>query len=148
MNEATVVSRDYLSSCTSSTPYFLFGPVSLCSSFCFAVSTAWRAVTPAFDFTFLFQAPPLFAESFAGHFENTIVPYRRPPKLHFVNFEHSCGVFSNFSQRDYRYSTNTNYLRYDVASFPGPAQLFVACSTEKLYRTNSDGKLGGAWERG
>ena len=33
-----------------------------------------------------------------------------------------------------------------VASFPGPAQLFVACSAEK--RTNSDGKLGGACERG
>ena len=29
-----------------------------------------------------------------------------------------------------------------VASFPGPAQLSVACST------TSDGKLGGAWERG
>ena len=42
-----------------------------------------------------------------------------------------------------------------LASFPGPAQLFVACSTEKRgelgifsHRTNSDGKLGGAWERG
>ena len=35
-----------------------------------------------------------------------------------------------------------------VASFPGPAQLFIACSMEKLYRTNSDGKLGRAWERG
>ena len=30
-----------------------------------------------------------------------------------------------------------------LASFPGPAQLFVTCSTE-----NSDGKLGGAWVRG
>ena len=28
-----------------------------------------------------------------------------------------------------------------LASFPGPAQLFVACCT------NSNGKLGGAWER-
>ena len=44
------------------------------------------ALSPSFDSTFLFQAPPLFAESFAGHFENTIVPYRRPPKLHFENF--------------------------------------------------------------
>ena len=33
-----------------------------------------------------------------------------------------------------------------VASFPGPAQLSVAIST--LFRTASDEKLGGAWERG
>jgi len=36
-----------------------------------------------------------------------------------------------------------------LASFPGPAQLSVACSTDwKGPRTESDGKLGGAWERG
>ena len=34
-----------------------------------------------------------------------------------------------------------------VASYPGPAQLSVTCSTEKRG-TNSDGKLGGAWVRG
>ena len=69
----------------SSMPCFLFalGLLSLCS-FCSAVSTAQRAVT--FDATFLFQAPPLFVESFTGHFENMIVPYRQPPKLHFENF--------------------------------------------------------------
>ena len=52
-------------------------------------------------------------------------------------------------------------LELDVASFPGPAQLSVACSTVKRERdrvrvmvrvrvrvTVSDGKLGGAWERG
>ena len=33
-------------------------------------------------------------------------------------------------------------LKKVLALFPGPAQLFVTCST------NSDGKLGGAWERG
>ena len=33
-------------------------------------------------------------------------------------------------------------MHASLASFPGPAQLFVACST------NSDGKLGGAWVRG
>ena len=32
----------------------------------------------------------------------------------------------------------------ELASFPGPAQLSVACSTV----TASDGKLGRAWERG
>ena len=32
-----------------------------------------------------------------------------------------------------------------VALFPGSAQLSVACSSD---RTASDGKLGGAWERG
>ena len=36
----------------------------------------------------------------------------------------------------------------NLASFPGPAQLFIAISTEKHFRTNSDGKLGGAWVRG
>ena len=35
-----------------------------------------------------------------------------------------------------------------LASFPGPAQLSVACSTIKRGHTASDGKLGGAWERG
>ena len=48
-------------------------------------------------------------------------------------------------------------LELDVASFPGPAQLSVACSTVKRERvrvrvrvrvTVSDRKLGGAWERG
>ena len=37
-------------------------------------------------FSLSFQAPPLFAKSFAGHFENMIVPYRQTPKLHFENF--------------------------------------------------------------
>ena len=75
-NEATLVSRDYLNSCTSSTPCFLFFP-----------GLTQPTVTVTFDSTFLsFHAPPLFAESFAGHFENTIVPYRRPLKLHFENF--------------------------------------------------------------
>ena len=30
-------------------------------------------------------SPPLFAGSFVGHFDNTIPPYRQPPKLHFKN---------------------------------------------------------------
>ena len=51
---------------------------------CSAVSMAWCAIM--FDFTFLFQASSLFVGYFAGHFENTVVPYLRPPKLHFVNF--------------------------------------------------------------
>ena len=33
-----------------------------------------------------------------------------------------------------------------LASFPGPAQLFITITA--LFRTASDGKLGGAWERG
>ena len=40
---------------------------------------------------------------------------------------------------------NTLGLEYQtgtLASFPGPTQLSIACSTE------SDGKLGGAWEPG
>ena len=53
-NEATLVSQDYLCSCTSSMPCFLFDLdlLSLCS-FCCAVSTAWRAVM--FDSMFLFH---------------------------------------------------------------------------------------------
>ena len=43
--------------------------------FCPAVSMVRHADTPAFDFMLLFQAPPLFAGSFAGYFKNTIVPY-------------------------------------------------------------------------
>ena len=39
--------------------------------------------------------------------------------------------------------------QYYVASLPGPAQLFVACMQYgKAWSTNSDRKLGGAWERG
>jgi len=35
----------------------------------------------------------------------------------------------------------------DIASFPGPAQLSVACSIAS-DGTATNGKLGGAWERG
>ena len=59
--------------------------------------------------------PPLFAGSFAGHLENKIVPYQRPPTLHFANFSNMAvritSVFSKFSQRDYQIRM---YLRYDV----------------------------------
>ena len=52
-------------------------------AFCSAVPTARSAVT--FDSTFLFDC---WGSSVVcvGHFENTIVPYRRPPKLYFENF--------------------------------------------------------------
>ena len=60
--------------CTSSTPCFLFRPGLTLPVF-FLLYCFNGAVT--FDFTFpSFQAPPLFAESFADHLENTIVPYR------------------------------------------------------------------------
>ena len=55
-NKATLVSRDYISSCTSSKPCFLL----------------WPGLTQP--------------RCLRGHFENTIVPYRRPPKPHFENF--------------------------------------------------------------
>ena len=60
---------------------YVLGLLSLCS-FCSAVSTARSAVT--FDSTFLFDC---WGSSVVcvGHFENTIVPYGRPPKLHFKN---------------------------------------------------------------
>ena len=48
-------------------------------------------------------------------------------------------------------SATTSCNSQTIASFPGPAQLFVAISTEKqdtLFHTASDRKLGGAWERG
>ena len=50
--------------------------VFFCSGCCFR-STACLILH------FLFV--PLFAGSFAGHFNNMIVPYRQPPKLHFNN---------------------------------------------------------------
>ena len=76
---------------------------------------AGSAVT--FDSTFLFEAPPLFARVTSRtrlcHIDD------RPPKLHFENFNidypldllccenYKC-IFK-FSQRDYRYSTNTKF---------------------------------------
>ena len=111
MNEATVVSRDY-SSCTSSKPCFPFCPA--CVLFCCAVSMAQRDVTPSFDFTFLFQAPPQFAGSFTGHSGNTTVPYRRPPKLHFVNFHISQVYFQFFHNETTVIQRIRMYLRYDV----------------------------------
>ena len=48
----------------------------------FLVCCFKSAVT--FDSTFLFEAPPLFA--WVTLHENTTVPYRRPPKFHFENF--------------------------------------------------------------
>ena len=80
-NEAVLVSQDYLSTARAARLAFSFvlDVLSLCS-FCSVVSTARQAVM--FNSTFLsFQAPLLFVESFAGHFENTIVPHRRLPKL-------------------------------------------------------------------
>ena len=75
-----------------------------------------------FDSTFLFEARPLFAwvtsRTRLCHIDD------RPPKLHFENFNidypwpqiyfrnmavRNTSLFSNFSQRDYRYSTNTKF---------------------------------------
>ena len=46
----------------------------------------------------------------------------------------ACSVSTSKTQLEW-----IQFLMWSLASFPGPAQLFVACSTEKL---------GGAWERG
>ena len=126
--EATLVLLGYLSSCSSSMSCFLLflGLLSLC---CFwsAVSTAQSAVM--FDSTF----SSLWGSSVVcvGDFENTIVPYRRPPKLHFVNFhinypldllymlwEHGREKYKwNFSQRDYHYSMNTKFMVWHTNTY-------------------------------
>ena len=80
-------------------------------------------------------APPLFAGSFAGHLENKIVPYRRPPTLHFANFSNIAvritSVFSKFSQRDYQIRM---YLRYDV-------QIYTYIQTPLAFYTLMWGSL-------
>ena len=85
-NEATLVSRGYLSSCSSSTPCFLLCPgltYSTCAVFALLFQQrAGSGVT--FDSTFLFEARPLFAwvtsRTRLCHVDD------RPPKLHFENF--------------------------------------------------------------
>ena len=77
-------SRNYLSSCMTSMPCFLFCP-GLTQPVFFALLFQWHSVLSGLTL-FLFQAPLLFVGYFAGHFENTVVPYLRPPKLHFMNF--------------------------------------------------------------
>ena len=113
---------DNLSSCTSSTPCSAFCPRLTQSVFfllcCFS-SAAW---SHSILFPFL---TPMFAGSFMGHFENTIVPYRQLQKLHFENtmvpyqqvniyvamrLPRNTRAFSNFSQCGYCYSTNANLL--------------------------------------
>ena len=76
---------------------------------------AGSAVT--FDSTFLFEAPPLLRGSLREH--DCAISTIGPPKLHFENFnidypldllcceKYKC-IFK-FSQRDYRYSTNTKF---------------------------------------
>ena len=96
--------------------------VSFSSCCCFSS----MACSVIFDSMFPFLLCCLF---FAGHFDNTIVPYRRPPKVHFKNtmvpyqlplritlryvavrLLRNTRVFSDFSQCGYCYSTNTNVL--------------------------------------
>ena len=89
-NKAIVVSWDYLSSCTSSMPWFLFRPgltqpvfILLC---CFNSAECCHVQSYVFFCVLLRGAPLLFAGSFAGHFKSMIVPYQQHPKLHFKTF--------------------------------------------------------------
>ena len=75
--------RGYTDSYTSLALSFVLGLPSLCS-FAQAAVSAVRHALSAFDSMFPFLLP-LFAGSFAGHYDNTIVPYRQPPKPHFKN---------------------------------------------------------------
>ena len=73
--------QGYTGSYKSSTPCSTFCSrlaqfVFFCSGCCF--SSVARSILR-------FLSPPLFAGSFAGHFNNMIVPYRQPPKFHFKN---------------------------------------------------------------
>ena len=80
-NETTLVSRGYLSSCSSSTPWFLLCPGLTQPVFCCFNSAERCHVRYSM---FLFGAPPLFAwvtsRTRLCHIDD------RPPKLHFANF--------------------------------------------------------------
>lgn len=93
----------------------------LSRSFCCAVSAVQHG---HIRFYFLFLTS-MFAGSFMGHFENTMVPYLQLQKLHFENIvvpyrqvniyvgmrlPRNTRAFSNFSQCGYCYLTNTNLL--------------------------------------
>ena len=116
----------YTGSYTSSTPCSLF-----CSGLTqlvfFLLRLLFQQCRMLCHVWFCFFSPSLFVESFAGHFDNTIVPYRQPLKLHFENKMVPCQLplrltlrnvpvrlpritclFSDFSQREYHYSTKTN----------------------------------------
>ena len=58
---------------------FDIGLPSSCSFAQVVVSAARCGVT----FISMFFFPPLFGESFAGHIDNTTVPYQKTPKLYF-----------------------------------------------------------------
>ena len=65
--------RGYTGSSTRSTLCSIFCLPSSCSFVQVVVSAARHAVT----FNSVFFFPPLFGESFAGHIDNTTVPYRK-----------------------------------------------------------------------
>ena len=114
--------QDYLSCCTNLALSFVLGLLNLCS-FCSASHSVM------FDSMFPFLLCCLWSY-FAGHFENTVVPYLQRPKVHYNNTtvqptnylldlcrEHgwdwhekytSCIILSHFSQHNYCYSTNAN----------------------------------------
>ena len=99
--------------------------------------------------------------SFAGHFENTIVPYRRPPKLHFANFhinypldllqEHGCEkckcIFKFFATRlslfnEYEciYGTTYEYIHTYIHTDTACVQ-HVNVGLAQARPNNSEGKF-------
>ena len=98
-NEATLVSQDYLSSCMSSMPCFLFCPG--LTQPVFFLLCCFNSMVRC-HVRFYVSLSPLFAESFAGHFKYTIVPYRRPPKLNFKNFRINYPLVRNMGVRNTR----------------------------------------------
>ena len=122
-NEATLVSRDYLSSCTSSTPCFLFFP-GLTQPVFFLVC-CFDSTAPARCHVRFYVSQLSGSSVVCGVLRGSLrehdcaisttpeaslreLPYELP--LRFTLGTWRCrlhSVFSNFSQRDYRYSTNT-----------------------------------------
>ena len=65
-------------------------------------SMSWHRLTQSCSFALLFHdsvLPLLFAESFTGHFDNTIVLYQQPPKLHFNNTVVLCQLPIRFTSK-------------------------------------------------
>ena len=115
----------YMGSYTSSMPCSIFSLLGLPSFFCSAVLAARRALSDSI-LCFLFSSIVCRVLSFAGHFDNTTVPYWQPPKLQFNNtmvpyllplrlmLRNVAVRLPDFSQCRYHYSTNYYSTMYDI----------------------------------
>ena len=120
-------SQDYLSSCMTSTPCFLFCP-GLTQPVFFALLFQWHSVLSCLTLCFSFRLLCYLWGTLRVTLRTRLCHIYDPrsftswTSISTIPLRFTLGTwlweiqvyFSNFSQRDYWYSTNTTYLQYDI----------------------------------